>query len=138
MLGFHHVKIPVADLSRSRDWYCTVLGLQVALEFVEDGVVRGLALRDAEGGVSLALRHAPERAAAWRPASTRSRWRVPTRADVEAWRRPAWTTLGPAHGGIVTRARGGRGAGRPARPRRHRDPALRRLSPRITRIETAS
>jgi catechol 2,3-dioxygenase-like lactoylglutathione lyase family enzyme len=47
--GFHHVKLPVADVSRSRDWYGRVLGFQVALEFVEDGVVMGLALRDPSG-----------------------------------------------------------------------------------------
>lgn len=27
--GFHHVKLPVADLARSRDWYARVLGLQI-------------------------------------------------------------------------------------------------------------
>jgi catechol 2,3-dioxygenase-like lactoylglutathione lyase family enzyme len=104
MLGFHHVKIPVADLSRSRDWYCTVLGLQVALEFVEDGVVRGLALRDAEGRVSLALRHAPERAAAWRGFDPIAL--AVTRDDVEAWRRRL-DELGQPHGGIVRGHEGG-------------------------------
>ena len=35
--GFHHVKLPVADVARSRDWYGRVLGFEVALEFIEDG-----------------------------------------------------------------------------------------------------
>ena len=42
-------KLPVADLNRSRDWYTSVLGLRVDIEFVEDGVLRGLALADAGG-----------------------------------------------------------------------------------------
>ena len=28
--GFHHVKLPVADLARSRDWYARVLGSKPA------------------------------------------------------------------------------------------------------------
>jgi catechol 2,3-dioxygenase-like lactoylglutathione lyase family enzyme len=104
MLGFHHVKIPVADLSRSRDWYCAVLGLEVALEFVEDGVLRGLALRDVEGSVSLALRHAPERAAAWRGFDPIAL--AVSRDDVEAWRRRL-DELGQPHGGIVRGHEGG-------------------------------
>ncbi len=37
--GFHHVKMPVADVARSRDWYQRVLGFEQELEFVEDGVL---------------------------------------------------------------------------------------------------
>src|SRR3954452_14439840 len=44
--GFHHVKLPVSDLARTRDWYERVLGFAVDIEFVEDGVVTGLALTD--------------------------------------------------------------------------------------------
>ena len=40
----HHLKIPVSDLTRSRQWYEQVLGLRVTTEFRDDdGVVRGLA-----------------------------------------------------------------------------------------------
>ncbi len=38
--GFHHVKLPVSDVARSRDWYGEVMGLRVDLEFVEDGFSR--------------------------------------------------------------------------------------------------
>ena len=62
--GFHHVKLPVADLARSRDWYARVLGLQTHIEFAEGGVLMGVAMRDADGSIDLALRHDPPRAAA--------------------------------------------------------------------------
>jgi catechol 2,3-dioxygenase-like lactoylglutathione lyase family enzyme len=79
--GFHHVKMPVADVARSRDWYQRVLGFEQELEFVEDGVLMGLALRD-PGGTAVALG-------------------VPTRADLEEWQRRL-DELGEPHGGIVT------------------------------------
>lgn len=42
--GVHHMKVPVSDLQRSRDWYERVLGLSVGREFTDDdGVVRGVA-----------------------------------------------------------------------------------------------
>ena len=103
--GFHHVKLPVADLSRSRDWYASVLGLRVEIEFVEDGVLRGLALADASGRLRLALRLDPVRAAAlagFDPIALR----VPARDDVTAWRHRL-DDLGQAHGGVVTGHRGG-------------------------------
>ena|SRR3712207_3305380 len=74
--GFHHVKLPVADLRRSRDWYTSVLGLRVEIEFVKDGVLRGLALTDAGGRLRLALRLDPYGRLP-SPASTRSPSRCP-------------------------------------------------------------
>ncbi len=56
--GVHHVKIAVSELERSRAWYTSVLGLQVAKDFVDDdGVTRGLAgqLCDAEGRAVLSI-----------------------------------------------------------------------------------
>ena len=103
--GFHHVKLPVADLSRSRDWYTSVLGLRVEIEFVEDGVLHGLALTDASGRLRLALRLDPVRAAAlagFDPISLE----VPKRDDVEAWR-GRLDDPGQPHGGIVTGHKGG-------------------------------
>jgi catechol 2,3-dioxygenase-like lactoylglutathione lyase family enzyme len=123
--GFHHVKLPVADVSRSRDWYGRVLGFQVALEFVEDGVVMGLALRDPSGTVRLAVRHDPVRAAAlsgFDPIALA----VPARADVQAWRAHL-DDLGEPTAGSSPATKGVR-ARRPARPRRHRNPDLRRLN----------
>ena len=105
MSGFHHVKLPVADVSRSRDWYGRVLGFEVALEFIEDRVVMGVALRDPSGTVRLAVRHDPARAAAlsgFDPIALA----VPARADVQAWR-ARLDDLGEPHGGIVTGHEGG-------------------------------
>ncbi|SEG98089.1 Catechol 2,3-dioxygenase [Nonomuraea solani] len=62
--GFHHVKLPVSDVRKSVDWYGRVLGFDVAVEFVEDGVLRGVALQDAGKTLMLALREEPARAAA--------------------------------------------------------------------------
>ena len=103
--GFHHVKIPVSDLSRSRGWYESVLGLHVRIEFVEEGVVRGLALADAEESLGIALRHAPDRAGALSGFDLLA-IRVPTRDGVEEWRQHL-DDLGQDHGGVVTGHRGG-------------------------------
>jgi catechol 2,3-dioxygenase-like lactoylglutathione lyase family enzyme len=103
--GFHHVKLPVVDVARSRDWYVRVLGFTVTLEFVEDGVVMGLALSDPSGTVQLAIRQDPARAVAlsgFDPIALR----VPTRADVQVWRQRL-DDLGQPHGGIVTGHKGG-------------------------------
>jgi catechol 2,3-dioxygenase-like lactoylglutathione lyase family enzyme len=62
--GFHHVKLPVSDVARSRDWYQRVLGFEVVIEFVEDDVLMGVALADGAESLSIALRHDPARAAA--------------------------------------------------------------------------
>ncbi|GAA1016674.1 glyoxalase [Acrocarpospora pleiomorpha] len=61
--GFHHVKLPVSSVHKSLEWYRRVFGLEVAIEFVEDGVLRGVALRDAGHTLMLALREDPPRAA---------------------------------------------------------------------------
>ncbi|WP_327044827.1 VOC family protein [Microbispora sp. NBC_01189] len=61
--GFHHVKLPVSDVRKSIEWYGRVLRLDVAIEFAEAGVLRGVALRDPAGSLMLALREEPERAA---------------------------------------------------------------------------
>jgi catechol 2,3-dioxygenase-like lactoylglutathione lyase family enzyme len=63
LAGVHHLKLPVRDLARSRDWYHSRLGYQVSVEFVERGRLMGLAMRHPNGGPELALRLDPERAA---------------------------------------------------------------------------
>lgn len=103
--GFHHVKLPVADLDRSRAWYTSVLELRVEIEFVEEGVLEGLALADSAGSVRLALRHDPERAralAGFDPLALA----VPTRDAIQTWRHRL-DELGQAHGGVVTGHNGG-------------------------------
>jgi catechol 2,3-dioxygenase-like lactoylglutathione lyase family enzyme len=103
--GVHHVKIPVSDVAASRDWYERVLGLQVSLEFVEDGTLMGVALADPAGAAQIALRHDPGRSSAlagFDPLALA----VATRDDIEVWRR-ALDDLGEPHGGIVTGSSGG-------------------------------
>jgi catechol 2,3-dioxygenase-like lactoylglutathione lyase family enzyme len=98
--GFHHLKLPVSDIRRSLDWYERVLGLRVQLEFVEDGVLMGVALTDPAETVGLALRHDPARAAAiagFDPVALC----VPTSEALRAWKQRL-DDLGEQHGGIVT------------------------------------
>ncbi|GII30251.1 VOC family protein [Planotetraspora mira] len=98
--GFHHVKLPVTDVVRSRDWYERVLGLQTHMEFVEDGTLMGIAMRDAKCTLDLAVRHDPLRAAAlagFDPVALR----VPGTRDLDTWKRRL-DDLAEPHGGIVT------------------------------------
>jgi catechol 2,3-dioxygenase-like lactoylglutathione lyase family enzyme len=64
LAGVHHVKLPVSDLARSRQWYCSRLGYEVTVEFVEQGKLMGHVLEHPNGGPQLALRLAPVRARA--------------------------------------------------------------------------
>jgi catechol 2,3-dioxygenase-like lactoylglutathione lyase family enzyme len=62
--GLHHVKLPVVDVARSRDWYVQVFGFRVMREFCEDRVLRGVALHHPDADLVLALRADPDRARA--------------------------------------------------------------------------
>lgn len=62
--GIHHVKLPVRELARSREWYESRLGYATAIEFVEQGRLMGVAMRHPNGGPEIALRLDPDRAAA--------------------------------------------------------------------------
>jgi catechol 2,3-dioxygenase-like lactoylglutathione lyase family enzyme len=64
LAGIHHLKLPVTDLARSRDWYQSRLGYQVVAEFVEQGKLMGCAMAHPNGGPPLALRLDPDRARA--------------------------------------------------------------------------
>lgn len=103
--GFHHVKLPVSDIARSRDWYTRVLGLEVRLEFVEEGTLMGLALADRGDTVQLALRVAPDRTqalAGFDPVALA----VTSPAAVHTW--ATWLDEhDEPHGGVVTGAEGG-------------------------------
>ncbi len=105
MRGFHHVKLPVSDVAASRDWYQRVLGFRVDIEFVEDGVLMGVAIIDPTGTVSLALRRDPDRVAAWSGFDPIA-LAVPTRDEVQAWRQRL-DDLDQPHGGVVTGHNGG-------------------------------
>ena len=101
----HHVKIPVSDVRASTEWYLRVLGLEVAIEFTEDGELRGVALKAPNGTASIALRHDPERAAALSGFDLVALG-VPTRDGVHAWA-DHLAAIEEKHGGIVTGHRGG-------------------------------
>ncbi|MCW2531312.1 MAG: hypothetical protein JWP62_882 [Blastococcus sp.] len=62
--GLHHVKLPVTDVERSRDWYGRAFDFTCSLEFHESGRLVGVGLRHPVGDVALALREDPPRAAA--------------------------------------------------------------------------
>src|SRR5260221_10437480 len=64
LAGVHHLKLPVTNLARSREWYHSRLGYQVQIEFVEQGQLMGYALTHPNGGPPLGLRLNPERALA--------------------------------------------------------------------------
>lgn len=96
--GVHHVKLPVSDLNRSRAWYESRLGYQVATEFIEEGTLMGLALVHPNGGPSLALRLDPglaDRAAGFDYFAIG----VPTKAGIEVLARRL-TALGEQHAGV--------------------------------------
>jgi catechol 2,3-dioxygenase-like lactoylglutathione lyase family enzyme len=97
--GFHHVKLPVTDVHRSRDWYQRVLGLTTRLEFVEEETLMGVALQDESHSLELALRQDPSRAksmSGFDPIAVA----VPTTDLLESWREKL-DTLGEPHGGII-------------------------------------
>jgi catechol 2,3-dioxygenase-like lactoylglutathione lyase family enzyme len=64
MTRIQHVKIPVTDLRRSVAWYGELLDLVPFREFVEQGELRGAALRSPEaspGRPTLTYRSVPAR-----------------------------------------------------------------------------
>jgi catechol 2,3-dioxygenase-like lactoylglutathione lyase family enzyme len=96
--GVHHVKLPVSDLGRSLGWYRTRLGYETAVEFVEQGVLMGYALRHPRGGPMLALRLDPERAAA-SAGFDYFAIGVPTKADIDELA-ARLSDLGETHAGV--------------------------------------
>jgi catechol 2,3-dioxygenase-like lactoylglutathione lyase family enzyme len=64
LAGFHHVKLPVSNVERSRAWYQRVLDLVPHIDFVEDGVLMGVAMSSPDGSLELALRQDSVRAKA--------------------------------------------------------------------------
>ncbi|OHV39783.1 glyoxalase [Parafrankia soli] len=101
----HHVKIPVSDVRASSEWYLRVLGLEVVIEFTEDGELRGVALGTPDGTTQIALRHDPERAAALSGFDLVALG-VPTRDGIHAWA-DHLVALDQKHGGLVTGHHGG-------------------------------
>jgi catechol 2,3-dioxygenase-like lactoylglutathione lyase family enzyme len=57
-LGLHHVRLPVSDVMRSRDWYVDVFGFEPLLCLEDEDRVIGVFVRQ-RGGLTLGLHHAP-------------------------------------------------------------------------------
>lgn len=55
LAGVHHLKLPVADLDRSTDWYASRLGYQVVIEFRRHGERTGVVMTHPDGGPMLFL-----------------------------------------------------------------------------------
>ncbi len=65
ILGVHHVRLPVSQVMRSRDWYRDVFSFEPLLTVEEEDHVVGVVVGHA-CGVTLGLHAAPERALALR------------------------------------------------------------------------
>jgi hypothetical protein len=100
--GFRHSELPVSDVTRNCELYERVRGFTVDLGFVEDDVLRCVAL--AHDGLSggIALRHDPGRAKALSGFNAVAPL-LPTREEVHAWT----ARLDEPRGGIVTGHSGG-------------------------------
>jgi catechol 2,3-dioxygenase-like lactoylglutathione lyase family enzyme len=80
----HHVKLPVRDPAVSRDWCVRVLGFEQEIEFLEEGVLMGLALHHPRSDVRFAVGRARERTEAWEGFDPVA-FAVSTRTELEAW-----------------------------------------------------
>lgn len=103
--GVHHIKLPVSDVRRSSAWYSRVLGFETVIEFVEDDVLMGVAIRHDGCAAQIALRLDPARARALSGFDAVALL-VPTRHDVRRWEAEL-DRLGEPHGGLVTGHNGG-------------------------------
>ncbi len=63
--GVHHVRLPVSDIIRSRDWYTSALGFETRLTVEEEDRVVGVVVVH-PSGVTLGLHEAPALARALR------------------------------------------------------------------------
>lgn len=98
LAGVHHLKLPVSDLARSRDWYTSRLGYEVETEWLEDGKLMGLGLRHPDGGPDFALRLDPDKAASSAGFDYFSIG-VPDQEAIEALA-ASLTALGEKHAGV--------------------------------------
>jgi catechol 2,3-dioxygenase-like lactoylglutathione lyase family enzyme len=98
--GIHHVKIPVSDLDRSREWYERVLGLEPHLYFEDsDGVIRGVEMRRTGCEPAVALRVVPEKASSLAGHDPVA-YLVEDEASINAWAAHL-DELGIEHGPVI-------------------------------------
>jgi catechol 2,3-dioxygenase-like lactoylglutathione lyase family enzyme len=58
VVGLHHVRLPVSDVMRSRDWYTDVFGFEPLLSVEEEDHVVGVVVGH-RNGLTLGLHYAP-------------------------------------------------------------------------------
>jgi glyoxylase I family protein len=108
LAGFHHFSATVSDVEASATWYQRVFGMmRVPPPFPHFGGEDngyGVVLLDPTTGLNVGLHHHPDNTG--EPADERRcgldhmAFRVPTRADLDAW--ASWLdSLGIAHSGAV-------------------------------------
>ena len=83
VVGVYHVRIPVSDVLRSRDWYANVLGFDPVLDYEEEDRLVGVVLTH-PSGVTLGLHLEPDRIPALRGFAILSLC-VNTKADLNRW-----------------------------------------------------
>lgn len=96
--GVHHVKLPVSDLERSRDWYISRLGYEPLIEFTKEGLTTGITMVHPNGGPMFGLVLRPglaERAKGFDYFSIG----VPGKTELEALA-TRLTALGERHAGV--------------------------------------
>jgi catechol 2,3-dioxygenase-like lactoylglutathione lyase family enzyme len=98
VVGVYHVRLPVSDVLRSRDWYESVLGFEPVLDYEEEDRLVGVALKH-PSGVRLGLQLEPKRAPALRGFAVLS-LRVSAMTDLEAWS-AHFDRLGVEHSAIA-------------------------------------
>lgn len=88
--GIHHLSLTVTELTRSTEWYRTVLGFSIDAE-IRTGAFERVRLRHPSHGLTLALtRHLDGRGDRFdehRTGMDHVAFSVPTAADVAAWKR---------------------------------------------------
>ena len=58
IVGVHHVRLPVSDVERSREWYQDVFGFEPRLRLEEEDLLIGCVVAQ-RSGFTLGLHHAP-------------------------------------------------------------------------------
>ena len=98
IVGLHHVRLPVRDSWRSRDWYMDVLGFLPVLDVTEESGLVGVILRHPQGLI-LGLHEDAGRAASLSGFAVLG-LALSGRDELEGWAR-RWDESDVAHGPVV-------------------------------------